>query len=86
MIDIEQMEDFNLESAMRGNPVCTRGGRRAEIVCAGSKDEQPVVARIESHYDGGDGIIQRYYKDGRVYKCKRDFNDLMMYVEWELEE
>ena len=73
------MKPFNLEEAKAGNPVCTRDGRKARIICFDRNDLYPIVALIEC--EDGKEIIGAYSKEGQteIYEIKG--TDLMMLPE-----
>ena len=81
------LKEFDLEAARSGNPVCTRGGRKARIICfdyAGETGDYPIVALVS--YDKGNNCYERvlkYTSDGLFNKYgdyKHD-DDLMMLPE-----
>lgn len=59
------LKPFDLQKAREGKPVCTRGGRKARIICFDKKEKDfPIVALIE-------GLDEQEYigsrtKDGRI--------------------
>lgn len=59
------MKEFNLEQAKQGKPVCTRGGRKARIICFDARFPQTgnIVALVEK--ENGEEIILYYYDNGR---------------------
>lgn len=53
------MRPFDLELAKQGNPVCTRDGRPARIICFDRKNPNnmfPIVALVECH-----GVEKHYH-------------------------
>lgn len=77
------LKPFNLEAAKAGKPVCTRGGRKARIVCFDANDERPIIALLEFECENGDYVekIETYYKNGKVHEDSEWNNDLMMLPE-----
>ena len=73
------LKPFDLEAAKAGKPVCTRGGRKARIVCFDAKGDYPIVALIEI---GSDEKVGQYMIDGHytdmISQC---CDDLMMLPE-----
>ena len=51
------LKEFNLEAAKQGKPVCTRGGRKARIICFDKlNDYYPIIALVD--IDGKECIFQ----------------------------
>ena len=73
------LKPFNLQKAKEGNPVYTRDGRKARIICFDRNDLYPIVALIEC--EDGKEIIGAYSKEGQteIYEIKG--TDLMMLSE-----
>lgn len=73
------MKRFNLEKAKAGDPVCTRGGYKARIICFDAKAlDYPVIALVEK--DNKYEEICTYAESGE-YNIDRERNsdmDLMM--------
>ena len=77
------LKKFDLEAAKAGNPVCTRDGRKARIICFDRKDIKPIVALVT--FINGTSVIEKafyYFEDG-YHLSKNDNNiyDLMMLPE-----
>lgn len=78
-INKQRMKPFNLEAAKAGKPVCTRGGRKARIICFDKKGERPIIALVQNnnredvyyYYNNGVNFINNTLSD----------NDLMMLPE-----
>ena len=75
------LKEFNLEAAKSGKPVCTRGGRKARMLCFDFKnDDYPLVAAVEEHE--GKEVTLMYTNKGFFYKSENKDNlDLMMLPE-----
>lgn len=62
------MKPFDLELAKKGHPVCTRGGKRARIICFDAEDPCfPLIALIK---DEKREVITTLDKMGRVWGGK----------------
>lgn len=79
------LKPFDLEAAKAGNPVCTRDGRKARIICfdyKGDYNAYPILALISTINSRGvpSEIIAKYTEDGRYVKYNNvEYNeDLMM--------
>lgn len=79
------LKPFDLEAAKAGNPVCTRDGRKARIICfdyKGDSNAYPILALISTINSRGvpSEIIAKYTEDGRYVKYNNvEYNeDLMM--------
>lgn len=80
--DKEYMEEkklrpFNLEEAKQGNPVCTRDGRQARIICFDRKGYRKIVALVHTDYYE-DEIITYTIEGYRDCKSINTIYDLMM--------
>ena len=73
------LKPFDLKSAKAGEPVCTRDGRKARIICFDRKDNTPIVALIECV--NGAEILQCYHNNGKCYHYESSDYDLMMLPE-----
>lgn len=73
------LKPFDIQKAREGNPVCTRDGRKARIICFDKKDNQcPIVALVD-YYDRKDGeAVTTYTNEGFFCIDKKHPNDLMM--------
>ena len=70
---------FNLEAAKAGQPVCTRDGRKARIICFDVKgDICPIIALVE---ENGMEVTKHYDINGRANYKNADNYDLMMLPE-----
>ena len=51
--DIEEnklnLKPFDIQKAREGNPVCTRDGRKARIICFDKKGDFPIVALVNDY-------------------------------------
>ena len=74
------LKSFSLESAKSGNPVCTRDGRKARIICFDVKDaDYPIIALVEKE---DIEVPVSYSKDGKfLINIERKYLDLMMLSE-----
>ena len=74
------LKPFNLEAAKAGNPVCTRDGRKARIICFDLKNEEyPIVAAIGN--DSSETLLC-YTINGEIIKGNyKSDKDLMMLSE-----
>lgn len=72
------LKPFDLEASKAGNPVCTRGGRKARIICFDAKGDKPIIALVEM---GTDEIPNNYPIDGKDVSAKEGSYDLMMLSE-----
>lgn len=71
------MRNFDINEAKAGKPVCTRGGRKARIVCFDARNDQPIVALIEDA-DNRFEIAYNYDIHGKWDEYKETARDLMM--------
>lgn len=69
------LKPFDLEAAKAGEPVCTRDGRKARIICFDAKCNKPIVALI---YDCNKETVLQYLENGRFFVNQIDKYDLMM--------
>lgn len=86
-IEVKQKEDmegkkihlkpFDLESAKSGNPVRTRDGRKARIICFDKIGCYPVIALVQEE---GMEMCHFYTKDGKCADSENN-NDLMILPE-----
>ena len=76
-----KLKPFDLEAAKAGNPVCTRDGRKARIICFDSNGGRPIVALV-TECDDEEETPYKYHCDGS-YNCQSipSDNDLMMLPE-----
>lgn len=74
------LKPFDIEEAKAGKPICTRGGRKARVICFDKKEGLPIVALIENENNVEE--IMLYTIDGLAVSadCKSKF-DLMMIPE-----
>lgn len=70
------MKEFNLEEAKAGQPVCTRDGKTARIICFDMKGDYPIVALILDEPDYEECLV--YFSDGRLTNDRITDDDLMM--------
>lgn len=72
------MKPFNLEEAKAGKPVCTRDGRRAEILSFDNPNNgYPILARIFSNNTKYYNLV--FNKEGYFFDENKEFRaDLMM--------
>lgn len=72
------MKPFNLEEAKAGKPVCTRDGRRVEILSFDNPNNgSPILARVFS--DNTDYNDFMFTQEGYFFNDNREFGaDLMM--------
>ena len=70
------MKEFDLELAKAGHPVCTRGGRKARIICFDANDKYyPIIALVEMN---GVEEVARYTNKGKwLIDSDRDLNLIM---------
>lgn len=74
------MKPFNLEEAKAGKPVCTRDGRRVEIISfADSNSIYPILARVFSY--NTDYITLSYNQEGYFFNNNREFDANLMMAE-----
>lgn len=72
------MKPFNLEKAKAGEPVCTRDGRPARIICFDRKDNRyPLVVLIDNYGSEDSYFLSKNGKFFGVTKEKSE-NDLFM--------
>ena len=77
------LKPFDIQKAREGNPVCTRDGRKARIICFDRKDIKSIVALVT--FINGTSVTEKafyYFEDG-YHLSKNDNNiyDLMMLPE-----
>lgn len=72
---VSNLKPFDLEAAKVGKPVCTRGGKKARIICWDKKGSAPIVALIE-HEDSEFDLS--YHNNGSYMSEGESGNDLMM--------
>ena len=73
------LNEFDLEAAKAGKPVCTRDGRKARIICFDAKCADTPIVALVSRDDGE--ILLRHYRDGKLSDDKDSDADLMMLPE-----
>lgn len=71
------MKNFDLAAAKAGEPVCTREGKGARIICADRRG-YPASVIIALLDEGDRESVEFYYADGRWGKDKNRREDLMM--------
>lgn len=76
---VSDLKPFDLNAAKAGNPVCTRDGRKARIICFDAKYDLPIVALVTE--DGGKENLIRYNSNGRYTNLNKTDCDLMMLPE-----
>jgi len=59
------LKPFDFEAAKRGDPVVTRDGHTARIICFDRKGDDPIVFLLSS-YDGSTECLYTADKQGRV--------------------
>lgn len=76
------MKEFDLELAKAGHPVCTRGGRKARIICFDANDKYyPIIALVEMN---GVEEVARYTNKGKWHiDSDRDLDLVMTSVKHE---
>ena len=73
------MKNFDLELAKAGNPVCTRDGKPARIICFDLKGtDYPIAAVV---VDGDVEAVSQYTNKGEYYENSKDDSDLIMATE-----
>lgn len=72
---VSNLKPFDLKAAKVGKPVCTRGGKKARIICWDKKGSAPIVALIE-HEDSEFDLS--YHNNGSYMSEGESGNDLMM--------
>jgi len=77
------LKPFDLQKAKLGKPVCTRGGRKARIICFDRKFyhdgyNYPIVAMVN---DNDNELVHAYTQDGLLVGNKECDLDLMMLPE-----
>ena len=60
----KNLRPFSLEAAKSGKPVCTRGGRKARIICFDAKGTHPIIALVSDPDIEGAEIPFCYTNDG----------------------
>ena len=78
----KNLRPFSLEAAKSGKPVCTRGGRKARIICFDAKGTHPIIALVSDQDIEGEEIPFCYTNDGFYNNpnCESD-HDLMILPE-----
>lgn len=77
------MKPFNLEEAKAGKPVCTRDGRRVEILSFDNPNNgYPILARVFSY--NTDYVDFCYNQEGHFFNDNREFGADLMMVEDEI--
>ena len=79
------LKPFDIQKAREGKPVCTRGGRKARIICFDRKlyhngYNYPIVAMVNDN-DNDNELIHAYTQDGLLVGNKECELDLMMLPE-----
>ena len=72
------LKPFDIQKAREGKPVCTRGGRKARIICFDAKGDKPIIALVEM---GTAETPNNYPIDGKAASTKEASCDLMMLPE-----
>lgn len=74
------MKPFNLDKAKAGKPVCTRGGRKARIICfdakSGTKNDVCLVTLVTE--EGGIERVCTHNNEGKYFHSWKSDSDLMM--------
>lgn len=74
------MKPFNLKEAKAGKPVCTRNGRRVEILSFNNPNNSyPILARVFS--DNTDYNDFMFTQEGCFFKDNREFGADLMIME-----
>lgn len=77
------MKPFNLEEAKAGKPVCTRDGRRVEIISfTNSSSIYPILARVFSNNTKYNDLV--FNKEGYFFDENKKFRADLMMVEDEI--
>jgi hypothetical protein len=71
------LKPFDLEAAKRGEPVCTRDGRAARIICFDYKDHNDSIVALVSDIDGDEDVMTCNY-NGLVFQDCEAEEDLFM--------
>ena len=87
--DQEDMEEkklnlkpFNFQKAKAGQPVCTRDGRKARIICFDRRgDKFPIVALLDGCNEEHSEVAETFTNEGLYEIGKKSSNDLMMLPE-----
>ena len=75
-METKKFKPFDLEAAKAGEPVCTRDGREARIICFDRIGNLPIIALVKNR-EGE--IVYYYYNNGRDNKedVEKDYDLLM---------
>lgn len=75
-METKKFKPFDLEVAKAGNPVCTRDGREARIICFDRIGNLPIIALVKNR-EGE--TVYYYYNNGRDNKenVEKDYDLLM---------
>lgn len=73
------MREFDIEKAKQGEPVCTRCGKEARIICfdRDHHNDVPIIALVREH-DDGDELVKTYNKYGVYTGPEGSSYDLVM--------
>lgn len=75
-METKKFKPFDLEAAKAGEPVCTRDGREARIICFDRIGNLPIIALVKNR-EGE--TVYYYYNNGRDNKedVEKDYDLLM---------
>lgn len=84
MAEFSKLQDFNLENALKGSPICTADGRFARIICSDyngrpSREGYRILALVRSNDGDGYEVTRSYDNEGRCSTGDAD-DDLRMVV------
>lgn len=75
-METKNFKPFDLEAAKAGEPICTRDGREARIICFDRIGNLPIVALVKN---GEHEDVYRYHNNGRDNKNNEEKDyDLFM--------
>lgn len=69
------MKKFDLEAALKGEPVVTKEGAPARIICTDAKGDLPIIALVSNK---GVEYPEKYTLDGKFYTKGESVYDLYM--------
>ena len=80
-IDTSNLKPFDIQKAREGEPVYTRDGRKARIVCFDRIDAKPILALVPSTDGKGEDVFDYFVSGKRIANALESDLDLMMLPE-----
>ena len=72
------MKPFDLQAALNGAPICTRGGLPVRLICHNKKCSGGLYTLVGLITCGTDEIVETFQRDGRCHEKGEAEHDLML--------